>query len=75
MLEAGEAAEAHEERVMLWQILATLSELERECGHTAAADRLRDQARAVVDDIAAHAGKLRTVFLGQPAVAQLLGES
>jgi hypothetical protein len=75
LLEAREEAEAREERVMLWQILATLSELERACGNTAAADELYDQTRAVVDDIAAHAGELRATFVGQPTVAQLLGET
>jgi DNA-binding SARP family transcriptional activator/predicted ATPase len=72
LLKAREAAEAQEERAILWQILDTMNELERECGDKAAADQLRNQARAVVDDIAAHAGTMRGVFLGQPAVAQLL---
>ncbi len=34
-----------------------------------------DQARAVVDDIAAHAGEIRGAFLAQPAVVILLGET
>lgn len=51
------------------------SELERECGDAAAVDRLREEARALVAYIAEHAGELRPAFLGQPAVAQLLGES
>jgi hypothetical protein len=72
LLKAREAAEAQEERAILWQILDTMNELERECGDKAAADQLLNQARAVVDDIAAHAGTMRGVFLGQPAVAQLL---
>ncbi|UCG24791.1 MAG: hypothetical protein JSW55_01990, partial [Chloroflexota bacterium] len=75
LLEAKETADAREERVVLWQILATLSELERECGDTTAAESYRDQARAVIDHIAAHAGELREVFLSQPGVARLLGES
>jgi hypothetical protein len=40
-----------------------------------AAARLRDEARAVVEDFAAHAGELREPFLGQPVVAQLLEEN
>ena len=40
-----------------------------------AAERHRAQARVVIDDIAAHAGELREVFLGQPAVVRLLGET
>ncbi len=70
LLKAKKAAEAQEERAILWKILATQSELERACGNEAAADRIRDQARAVVDDIAAHAGEMREVFLAQPAVVQ-----
>jgi tetratricopeptide (TPR) repeat protein len=73
LLEARAAAEAQEERSILWQILATLSELGEACGDPAAAARCRDQARAVVDDVAEHAGPLRAAFVGQPAVAQLLG--
>jgi hypothetical protein len=75
LLKAKGAAEAQEERAILWQILVTMSELEQACGDMAAADKFHDQARAVVDDIAAHAGDMRDVFLGQSAVAQLLGES
>jgi hypothetical protein len=75
LLEARATAEAQEERAILWKILATCSELERACGDAAASDRLRDQARVVVSDIAAHAGNLRGAFLDQPAVAQLLGQT
>jgi hypothetical protein len=60
---------------VLWQILASLADVEEACEDAAAAGKLRDQARAVVTDIAEHAGKIRDVFLGQPAVAQLLGKS
>jgi tetratricopeptide (TPR) repeat protein len=70
LMKAREAAEAQEERAVLWQILATLSELEREHGDPVTADRLRDQPQGVVADIAAHAGDLRETFLSQPAVAQ-----
>jgi tetratricopeptide (TPR) repeat protein len=73
--EARGTAEAREERVMLWQILATLSDLERACGDTVAADRRRDQAREVVGYIVGHAGDLQETFLARPGVAQLLGES
>jgi hypothetical protein len=73
-LKAKVAAEAQEERAILWKILVTLSELELARGDSASADKLRDQARVVVDDIADHAGQMRDVFLGQPAVAKLLDE-
>ena len=59
LLKAGEVAEAQEERSILWKILATLSEVEKASGHADLADNLRHQARAVVDDIAAHAGEMR----------------
>ena len=71
LLKARQAAEAQDERAILWQILATLSELERANGDEAAAERLRDQARAIVADIAEHAGALKEDFLAQPAVATL----
>jgi DNA-binding SARP family transcriptional activator len=74
LLKAREAAEAQEESAMLWKILSTLSEAERTYGNTGEADRLNDQAWALVDDIAAHAGELRDVFLAQPAVAAVLAE-
>jgi DNA-binding SARP family transcriptional activator/tetratricopeptide (TPR) repeat protein len=73
LLKAKGAAEAQEEHAILWQILVTMSELEKACGDMAAADKFRDQTRDVVDDIAAHAGEMRDVFLGQPAVIKLLG--
>jgi tetratricopeptide (TPR) repeat protein len=75
LLKAREAAEAQDERSILWNILATLSEVEKESGHADLADSLCGQARAMVDDIAAHAGELRDVFLSQPTVVQLLGKS
>jgi tetratricopeptide (TPR) repeat protein len=73
LLKAKEAAEAQEERAVLWQILVSLADVETACGDAATAGRLRDVARGVVCDIAEHAGSLRDVFLGRPDVAQLLG--
>jgi tetratricopeptide (TPR) repeat protein len=75
LLKARETAEAQEERAVLWQILLTLSEVEHAQGAAAAAGALRQEARAMVEDIAAQAGELREPFLGQPAVVQLLGET
>ena len=74
-MKAKGAAEAQEERTILWQILVTMSDLEKACGSANVANKLRDQAREVVNDIAADAGEMRDVFLGQQAVAQLLGET
>jgi hypothetical protein len=75
LLKARETAEEQEERAILWKILVTMSEVERAYGDEAAADRLRDQARELADDIDAHAGELRGAFLSQPAVARLLGKT
>jgi len=75
LLKAKEAAEKQDERAILWKILETMSEVEKVSGNEALALQLRDQAKEVVNDIAAHAGELRDVFLSQPAVVQLLGES
>jgi tetratricopeptide (TPR) repeat protein len=74
LLKAQGAAEAQEERAILWKILATQSDLEKACGDIAASDMFRSQARDMVQDIAAHAGEMRDVFLSQPAVVKLLGE-
>jgi DNA-binding SARP family transcriptional activator len=73
LLKAREAAEAQEERTILWQILVSMAEVEAACGDAAAADRLRGDAREVVSFIADHAGDLRGAFLAQPAVARLFG--
>jgi tetratricopeptide (TPR) repeat protein len=75
LLKAKEAAEAHEERAILWKILATMSKLETACSDIVAANKFRDQARAMIDDIAEHAGKMRDVFLRQSEVIQLLCEN
>jgi len=75
LMKAKEAAEAQDERVILWKILVTMSELEKTCGDESAASRLRDQAREVVGAIAAHAGEVRDIFLSQPAVVELLNET
>jgi tetratricopeptide (TPR) repeat protein len=70
--EALAAAQVTSERPILWQILQALSDVERESGNPNEADRLRDQAREVVLDIAANAGKLEDVFIAQPGVSKLL---
>lgn len=75
LLEGRAVAEAQQERVILWQILAALSEVEAARRDVTAAASLRDEARALVEDIAAHAGELREAFLSQPAVVQLLGKT
>jgi len=75
LLKAKETAETQDERAILWKILAAMSEMEKACGNADLADSLRDQAREIVDDIAAHAGEMRDVFLGQQSVIQLLSKN
>ena len=75
LLKARETAEAQEERSILWKILGTMSEVEKASDNADLAEKLLGQARLVVEDIAEHAGEMREVFLGQPAVVQLMGES
>ena len=72
LLEARAAAEAQEERAVLWQILVSSAEVEEAYGDAEAAGKLCDQARAVVADIAEHAGELRETFLARPDVVSLL---
>ena len=65
LLSAREAAERYDEKAVLWQILAVQSELEQARGDQETADLLRDQARALVNDIAAAAGAMRSAFLAR----------
>jgi hypothetical protein len=74
LLEARAVAEGKGDCTILWQILATLSELEEGCGDKEAAKKLRSQAREVIEYIAENAGELRDAFLAQPAVAAILAE-
>ncbi len=74
LLEAKTVAEEKEKRLFLWQILATLSDLERMSDDQPEAEKLGCQAREIVDHIAENAGSnaLRDSFLAQPAVARVL---
>ena len=74
LVSAKAVAEENGERTFLWQILATLSELESISGKQSEAEKLREQALEVIDYIAEHAGsdELRDSFLAQPDVARLL---
>ncbi|MDX1616771.1 MAG: BTAD domain-containing putative transcriptional regulator [Candidatus Promineifilaceae bacterium] len=75
LLKAKIVAEAQEERVVLWQILVSMAEVEEACGDGEMAARLRDEARVVVGYITENAGELRNAFMSQQAVVQLLGET
>jgi tetratricopeptide (TPR) repeat protein len=74
LLEAAAVAEETKERTILWQISATLSDLEKMGGAKAEAERLRGQAQNVIEYIAEHAGsdEFRASFLAQPRVVELL---
>ena len=76
-MEAKAVAEDTGERTILWQILATLGDLEGMSGNQAEAERLRREAREIVNYIAENAGSdaLRDSFLAQPAVARVLKEN
>jgi len=75
LLKAREAAEAQEERSILWKILETMSKVEKKSGNPDLAEKLLGQARSVVEDIAEHAGEVRDAFLGQQAIIQLLSQN
>jgi predicted ATPase/DNA-binding SARP family transcriptional activator len=77
LMEAKAVAEDTGERTILWQILATLGDLEGMSGNQAEAERLRREAREIVNYIAENAGSdaLRDSFLAQPAVARVLKEN
>lgn len=65
-------AEAVGSRRTLWQILKILSELEMGRGNYAAAADMNEQARQVIDFIAAHSpADLRASFLNLPQVRQV----
>jgi tetratricopeptide (TPR) repeat protein len=75
LLEAKAVAKEKEERLILWQILTTLSENESVNGNKAEAEKLREQACEIIHYIADHAGDeedLCASFLAQPAVAWVL---
>jgi hypothetical protein len=77
LVEAKAVAEDINERSSLWQILATLSELERMSGNESEAERLRDQTQAVITYIAGHAGsdELSASFLALPEVRAIVSPS
>jgi tetratricopeptide (TPR) repeat protein len=57
------------QRTVLWQILAALAEIEEQQGNKGKAKTYRDEARNIVDYIAAHSGsELRSSFLSLPEV-------
>jgi tetratricopeptide (TPR) repeat protein len=75
LLEAKAIADEKQERNYLWQILATLGDLEEMRGDAAEAEKLREQACEIIHYIADRAGDeedLRASFLAQSAVEQIL---
>jgi tetratricopeptide (TPR) repeat protein len=77
LMEAKKVAEYTGERTILWQILATLSDLEMNSGNQSEAEMLNSQAREIITFIADHIGSesLRDSFLTQPAVEQVMMKS
>jgi tetratricopeptide (TPR) repeat protein len=78
LLEAKTIAEEKEERVFLWQILATLGDLEELQGDEAEAEKRQKQACEIIQYIADRAGDaedLRASFLAQPEVMRVLKKS
>ncbi len=73
-LKAIDAAERQQERSILWQILADLSDLEGSTGNMAGAEKAHLQALEIVSYISEKAGAdpVRSSFLGQFPVSQLL---
>jgi tetratricopeptide (TPR) repeat protein len=71
--QARAEAEALDARRILWQILATLSQIEEQRGNQNEAVKLRAQAREIVEYIAAHTpAELRASFLSLPKVQALV---
>jgi hypothetical protein len=72
LTEARAAAEAIQQRRVLWQILASLTIVERQRGNEQAAQESADQARTVIAYLASHApAALRTTFLALPQVQEV----
>ncbi|MEZ4868075.1 MAG: AAA family ATPase [Caldilineaceae bacterium] len=73
LLEARAAAETLGSRRALWPILASLAEVARQNDDPTAAERLREEARAIVEEMAHHIGTptLRNMLLGLPQVKAL----
>jgi tetratricopeptide (TPR) repeat protein len=78
LLEAKTIAEEKEERIYLWQILATLGDLDEKREEVTEAEKWRVQACETIQYIADRAGDdedLRASFLAQPDVVRVLTRS
>ncbi len=77
LIEARAEAEALGSRRILWEILYALSQVEARRGSDADAQRLRQQAREIVEFIAGHTGspELRQSFLNLPDVQNVMRET
>jgi predicted ATPase/DNA-binding SARP family transcriptional activator len=77
LLEARAAAEEAEVRRMGWPVLWELSQLEAAAGNIDEAERLQEQARAIVISIADHTGseEVQASFLALPEVRAILRPS
>ena len=74
--EAHALATEQNARPHLWRVCFHLAEMESERGNLNAAKRLKEQARTVIDYIAANTGRddLRTSFLALPQVQTILSD-
>lgn len=73
LTEARVTAETRQQRRVLWPILASLSQLERQRGNEAEAQRWAEQARIVITYLADHApADLRASFLALPQVEEIM---
>jgi tetratricopeptide (TPR) repeat protein len=73
LTEARRQVEALQSRYRLWPILSTLLEMEMERGDAAQAERVRGQAREVIEYIADHTpAPYRESFLNLPAVRTVM---
>jgi DNA-binding SARP family transcriptional activator len=77
LLQAKSVAEDTGERTILWQILATLSDLAKINGDEREAEKLSCQAQEIIGYIAENAGseEMRASFLARPAVRRVLAKT
>jgi hypothetical protein len=76
LAEAAGVARALDQQNTLWQVLAAMSEVAQQRGDGATAAQLRQEAQATAREVAGRIGQeeLRSAFLGQRVVEELIGE-
>lgn len=72
LMEARETAESLSARRMLWQIYAALAEIQTRRGNESVAFQLREEARQIIEYIAAHSTEeQRGAFMNLPGVREI----